>query len=74
MNFETKEIMQLVTLIILLGGVFWKFSSMLGEIQSELKLITQKLDQVHPQLLDHEVRIRTLEKNCAPCFSRDDRG
>ena len=62
MNLEAKDIVQIVTMLVLLGGVFWKFSSMLGEIQSELKLITQKLDQVHPQLLDHEVRIRALEK------------
>ena len=59
-----KDIVQIATFILLLGGVFWRFSTLLTNIQAELKLIDQKLSQLVPRLDDHETRIRALERKC----------
>ena len=66
MNIEisTKDIMQIVSLLVLGGGVIWRFSTVLGDIKTELKLIAQKLNDVNPKLEDHEARIRILESKC----------
>jgi len=63
-ELTAKDMIQIATFIMLLGGVFWRFSTMLSNIQAELKLIDQKLSQMVPKLDDHETRIRALERKC----------
>lgn len=64
LEINLKDVVQMTTFLILLGTVFWRFSNVLGDIKTELRLIMQKLEQINPQLLDHEHRIRELEKKC----------
>lgn len=63
-ELTAKDMIQIATFIMLLGGVFWRFSTLLTNIQAELKLIDQKLSQMVPRIDDHETRIRTLERKC----------
>lgn len=61
-ELTTKDLFQIASFIVVGGGVLWRFSSLLGEIKSDLKLINQRLEQIAPKLDDHEARIRQLEK------------
>lgn len=61
-ELTSKDMLQIASLIVVGGGVLWRFSSLLGEIKSDLKLINQRLEQIAPKLDDHEARIRQLEK------------
>ena len=64
-EINLKDIIQVVTFVVLLVSVFWKFSMILSNIQTELRLITQAMSNLSPQLVDHETRIRKLEGEVA---------
>lgn len=66
MNIEisAKDIVQIASLLLVGGGVIWRFSTVLGDIKTDLKLIAQKLNDVNPKIDDHEARIRLLESKC----------
>lgn len=66
MNIEisAKDVLQIVSLLLVGGGVIWRFSTVLGDIKTDLKLIAQKLNDVNPKIDDHEARIRLLESKC----------
>jgi hypothetical protein len=63
-ELTSKDLFQIASFVVVGGGVLWRFSSLLGEIKSDLKLINQQLEQIAPKLDDHEARIRALEKAC----------
>jgi hypothetical protein len=57
-----RDLIQIVSLLVVGGGVVWRFGTILGEIKSDIKLINQKLEQIVPKLEDHESRLRKLEE------------
>lgn len=61
MNIELRDIIQLSIFIITIIGGIWKFSGVLNELKIELRLMREKLDNLHPRIEDHESRIRHLE-------------
>lgn len=61
-ELNTKDLLQLATFIILAVGSLWRFNTVMGDIKTKLELITQRLNDVMPQLADHEARLRLLEK------------
>lgn len=61
-ELSSKDLLQITSLLLVGGGVLWRFSSLLGDIKTDLQLINQKLSQIAPRLDDHEARIRHLEK------------
>jgi hypothetical protein len=63
--FAMDDVIEIVTLVSLLGGGFWRFSTILGSIQRELALIQQTLSTMAPTLADHESRLRALERQRA---------
>ena len=63
-ELNSKDLLQIASLLLVGGGVLWRFSSLLGDIKTDLQLINQKLTQIVPKLDDHEARIRHLEKVC----------
>lgn len=61
-ELNTKDLLQIASFLIVGGGILWRFSSLLGDIKTDLKLINQQLGQIVPKLDDHETRIRRLEE------------
>jgi len=63
MNIEisAKDLLQITSFVIVAAGIIWRFSNMLSDIKTDLKLIAQKLNDTSPKLDDHEARIRLLE-------------
>lgn len=58
------NIHDLVQIVIFLGSFIagiWKFSSVLNDLKTELKLIGQKMETFMSEKNDHEGRIRKLE-------------
>ena len=62
-----KEIVQIAIFIIASTGAIWKVSNVLNDIKTELKLMSASLLSINPQLVDHENRIRSLEKSSSKC-------
>ena len=63
-ELSSKDLLQLATFVILAVGALWRFNNILGDIKTKLELITQRLNDLHPMMSDHEQRIRALEKKC----------
>jgi hypothetical protein len=71
-ELNTKDLLQVTSILLVGGGVLWRFSSLLGDIKTDLHLINQKLSQIIPKLDDHETRIRQVEKLVAEKLSAKD--
>jgi hypothetical protein len=56
-----KDILQIASFVVVAAGIIWRFSNILADIKTDLKLIAQKLNDLGPKLDDHEARIRVLE-------------
>lgn len=63
-SMNLKDIVQLAVFAVTCIGAVWKVSGILNEMKTKLEIIAVSLSHMSPQIVDHENRIRVLEKLC----------